>query len=82
MIIGSQAMYARDGKFYVTRSLLADILFDRRPTCHTFYDTSGRVYVGVLESIQREDGSGKSFNITINQGGSAGSVTFYVRTID
>ena len=31
----------------------------------SFIDSSGRLHVGCLLSIEREDGSGRSFNLTI-----------------
>ncbi len=45
-----------------------------------FKASNGNVYFGLLQSVQREDGTGSSFNITVaNQ---SGSVTFHVRTTD
>ncbi len=69
------------GELTMTRSQLTDILFGGcKP--HTFHDANGRVYIGVLDSVQCEDGSGRCFNLTINQGGAAGHVTFFVRIGD
>jgi hypothetical protein len=50
---------------------------DLQPT--RFADSNGVEYFGILQSIQREDGSGGSFNVTIaNQ---SGYKTFHMRTI-
>jgi hypothetical protein len=50
---------------------------DLQPT--RFADSNGVEYFGILQSVQREDGSGGSFNVTIaNQ---SGYKTFHLRTI-
>jgi hypothetical protein len=45
-------------------------------------DSSNRKHTGIITSIQREDGSGSSFNVTMLEQGKYMSVTFHVRTID
>jgi len=44
-----------------------------------WYDSKGQKYFGLLQSVQREDGTGSSFNVTIVGQGTA---TFHLRTID
>jgi hypothetical protein len=50
----------------------------------TWQASDGTIYEGYLDSIQREDGSGSSFNVTINLSVADGykTVTFHLRTID
>ena len=62
-------------------------LFDILATDGTAYiaveDAQGKVTRGILQSIQREDGSGRSFILTITPDHpEAANVTVYVRTVD
>jgi len=41
------------------------------------YDSNGKLHSGVISSIQHEDSSGSSFNITLENG-----EVFHLRTID
>lgn len=50
----------------MTKFELACRLFNRGTTQYDWQDSNGRKYVGQLDSIQREDGSGSSFNVTIS----------------
>ena len=55
-------------------------LAEEYPLPRDFTASNGTRYFGILQSIEREDGSGHSFNLTIaNQSGRA---TFHVRTTD
>jgi len=40
-------------------------------------DSNGKLHTGIISSIQHEDGSGSSFNITLENG-----EVFHLRTID
>ena len=44
------------------------------------YDTDGKRWEGILCSVERESGSGCSFNVVLNCNGVR--KTFYVRTTD
>jgi hypothetical protein len=45
-----------------------------------FIANDGTLYFGILQSIEREDGSGHSFNLRI--GTQNGQATFHIRTED
>lgn len=47
-----------------------------------FADSSGKLHCGTLASVQREDGSGSSFNLTYYPKYGKGTVSAHVRTID
>lgn len=49
--------------------------FMNRTVCKIL-DSNGKPHSGIISSIQHEDGSGKSFNISM------GNDTFHLRTID
>jgi hypothetical protein len=53
---------------------------DRNAEPVEIFDSNGRPHSGLLSSVQREDGSGCSFNVTLST--AAGSETFHVRTKD
>lgn len=60
---------------------LFNLLAERMPEQpHSFYGSDGLVYRGWLQSIQREDGSGSSFNVTVAD--REGTYTFHLRTKD
>lgn len=42
--------------------------------------SNGRVYRGILQTVEREDGSGHSFNVTLDT--CNGKTTIHVRTSD
>ena len=42
-----------------------------------WYDSSGRMFQGIVNRIEREDGSNKSWNLTLHNG-----EAFHVRTVD
>ncbi len=64
-----------NGKFVkIDTKTLAIVFFERLPI--TLLDSSGNTHAGVILSLQHEDGSGRSFNVTLD------SNTFHVRTID
>lgn len=44
-------------------------------------DSQGKHHLGTVQSIQREDGSGSSFNVTMSKYGVT-SETIHIRTID
>jgi hypothetical protein len=46
-----------------------------------WYDSQGLYHCGLLLVLQREDGSGSSFNVTI-QAEQGGYETFHLRTVD
>ena len=46
----------------------------------TLFDGCGDAHVGTLESVEREDGSGHSFNVRIRN--DRGQETFHFRTQD
>lgn len=55
------------------------------PLPRHFTDASGGRHCGYLQSVERENGSGHSFNVTINPDGNDRGLspkTFYVRTSD
>ena len=63
-----------------TKRELDNALWGEHPLPRHYYDSQGQQYFGILQSVQREDGSGHSFNVTI--AGHGGTVTFHLRTID
>jgi hypothetical protein len=64
----------------MTKWFLSKVLFGEEPMPQSFTASDGTRYFGILQSIEREDGSGRSFNVTIaNQSGKA---TFHLRTTD
>ena len=64
----------------MTKWLLTLCLYGEDVMPQSFTASDGQRYFGILQSVQREDGSGHSFNITIaNQSSTA---TFHVRTTD
>lgn len=61
---------------------LASLLFAKMEGPATiFKSTDGKSYMGWLLSVSKEDGSGSSFNLTIN-GCNHIKYTFHIRTID
>jgi hypothetical protein len=65
----------------MTKYQLIKLLFDSHGgQANWFTASNGKRYHGILQSIQREDGSGESFNLTVNSGGR--EFTFHVRTVD
>jgi hypothetical protein len=64
----------------LTKFELALLLFTKAPNPIHLYDSKGQQYFGLVQSVQREDGTGSSFNVTI--AGHGGTATFHVRTID
>ncbi len=56
---------------------LARCLFGQYPLRHEFTDSQGKTHIGTLATVQREDGSGHSFNVTLDDGN-----TFHMRTVD
>jgi hypothetical protein len=64
---------ARIGKFQ-----LSSMFFSNVETI--LMDSAGKVHRGFINAIQKEDGSGKSFNVTI--GNNRGTETFHLRTLD
>lgn len=65
----------------MTKNRLSSMLFGKMDDAQFFTSSSGKHYVGYLISVQKEDGSGSSFNITIN-GCDNKSYTFHIRTVD
>ena len=64
----------------MTKWQLYNLLSQTEPLPGYFVASDGNQYLGILQSVQREDGSGSSFNLTIaNQSGTA---TFHIRTVD
>lgn len=55
----------------------------RSPNYLSFTDSRGKGHCGLIQSVQREDGSGSSFNVSY-RGLTNGAVctTVHVRTID
>lgn len=72
-------MNTRDLK-QLTKYQLTQLLFTKSPDPIHFHDSQGQQYFGLLQSVQREDGTGSSFNVTI--AGHGGTATFHLRTID
>ena len=65
----------------MTKNELMSMLFcDGRQT-YTFTSNGRRIF-GVVHSIQREDGSGSSFNVSIWNHDTQRQEIIYVRTID
>jgi hypothetical protein len=64
----------------MTKWQLFNLLSQVCPMPGYFVASDGKQYLGILQSVQREDGSGSSFNITIaNQ---SGTITIHIRTTD
>lgn len=63
-----------------TKYQLTMLLFTKLPHPLHFTDSRGGKHFGRLQTIQREDGSGSSFNLTVSN--EHGSDTFHVRTVD
>lgn len=70
----------------MTKFQLASLLFAKTPTTQTIIDNNGCKWTGIVSSIQREDGSGRSFNVTMNLNRPTNTgktqVTVYVVTTD
>jgi len=66
----------------ITRAELSDALFHDKPL-EGLMSVGGKKQVvkGMLSSIEREDGSGHSFNVKVNTGGGK-TISAYVRTLD
>jgi hypothetical protein len=65
----------------LTKFELASLLFESRDRMpRHLYDSNGQQYFGTIETVQREDNSGSSFNVTIQ--GQRGTTTIFLRTID
>lgn len=45
-------------------------------------DSQNVKHTGIITTIEREDGSGRSFNVTMLEAGKYQPVKFHVRTID
>ena len=64
----------------MTKWELFKMLGGEHPLPRHFTDASGNRYFGILQSIEREDGSGHSFNVRIaNQ---SGETTIHLKTCD
>lgn len=64
----------------MTKWELFKALAGEHPLPRHFTDASGNRHFGILQSIEREDGSGHSFNVRIaNQ---SGQTTIHLRTND
>lgn len=51
----------------MTKYQIASFLFARNVDgIHTIVATDGKIYTGFIQSIEREDGSGRSFNVCIH----------------
>jgi len=69
----------------MTKWELFKTLGAEHPLPRLFTDADGGHHYGYLQSIEREDGSGHSFNVTINPDGDDRGLspkTFHVRTSD
>ena len=67
----------------MTKNELMSMLFCDSELRQTFAFTSnGRQIYGVVDSVQREDGSGSSFNVSIWNHDTQRQEIIYVRTID
>ena len=70
----------------MTKQELIDRLFLPAAMACTIRDSSGVVHIGILQSIEREDGSGKCFNVKMSVLNPTTNTrytdTFFVRTID
>lgn len=66
----------------MTKMQLMAMLFANEFQAHEWRRASGHIVYGQLQSIQREDGSGSSFNVTIWNQETCSSETLHVRTID
>jgi hypothetical protein len=64
----------------MTKWELFQALAAEHPMPSRLTDASGRQYVGILRSIEREDGSGRSFNVRIAT--QSGNTTLHIRTTD
>lgn len=65
----------KDTEFATTKRHLIQLFLERRTA--GLYDSQGVYHQGVISSIQHEDGSGSSFNITTE-----GGQKYHIRTID
>lgn len=65
----------------MTKFQLFNLLAAEYTMIHDFVSSGQFHYRGILRSIEREDGSGSSFNVTIDTGNGNGA-TFHIRTID
>jgi hypothetical protein len=64
----------------MTKWELYNLLGAEHTMPHPFTASDGARYVGILQAVEREDGSGRSFNLRIaNQ---SGEITVHLRTID
>ena len=66
----------------MTKMQLMAMLFATCFQAHAWKRPSGRIVYGQLRAIEREDGSGSSFNVTIWNQESNRAETVYVTTID
>lgn len=64
----------------MTRYQLMSIMFSNTGHECLFRDSQGKEYMGYLMSMEREDGSGRCFNLTIRT--KQGEMTIFVRTQD
>ena len=64
----------------MTKWELFKMLGGEHPLPRHFTDNNGQTYYGTLQAMEREDGSGHSFNVRIaNQ---SGQTTIHLRTND
>lgn len=74
----------------LTKHQLSALLYAQQPKPSKLSDASGFEYTGILQQVQREDGSGRNFNVTLtltepapNKAKRAGeNCTIFLRTID
>lgn len=64
----------------LTKWQLLSLLTTCRGAATVLIDSHGARHSGILQSVQREDGSGRSFNVTLST--ARGNVTIHVRTVD
>lgn len=60
---------------------IALCLFASEAPLRTIASTNGKVYTGYIKAIEREDGSGRSFNVTLGIVDGR-TVTVHIRTED
>lgn len=66
----------------MTKFQLATLLFTSSAKEISIMDSNGTTHHGYVSSVEREDGSGSSFNITLRDGRGGGRCTLHVRTSD
>lgn len=63
----------------ITRARLLSFLADDGVQMHGFLDHRGNLISGIIQSIERESGSGFDFNVTLIDDVTKKRVTHYVR---